>query len=133
MKTGTTFPCFSKAAVISERKIFREFFATNSRRRWGEEAIPYRVRREEEYTKMKTLLPDVVIPERCRNFFLLDGAWYRQRVANEHAEGVEEGGLFHFQVWKAAYKRLRYGEHGMQTVQPGRSFKLMKHGIFPLD
>jgi hypothetical protein len=37
------------------------------------------------------------------------------------------------QEWKARYKRLKYGEHGMGRVQPGAPFKLMKHGVFPLD
>ena len=67
------------------------------------------------------------------NVFYLRGEWFRQHFVNTHPAGLHEGAFFHFQVWKAAYKRLRYGEHGMQTVQPGRSFKLMKHGIFPLD
>ena len=47
--------------------------------------------------------------------------------------GIHEGAFFHFQEWKARYKRLKYGEHGMGRVQPGAPFKLMKHGVFPLD
>ena len=67
------------------------------------------------------------------NLFYLNGSWYRQHFVDTHPPGVHEGAFFHFQVWKAAYKRLRYGGHGMERVRPGASFKLMAHGIFPLE
>jgi hypothetical protein len=39
------------------------------------------------------------------NFFYLKGEWFRQRFAADHAPGLVEGALFHFQVWKRAYKK----------------------------
>ena len=67
------------------------------------------------------------------NVFYLKGRWYRQHYVNTHPPGILEGAFFHFQEWKSRYKRLQYGEHGMGFVQPGAPFKLMKHGVFPLD
>ena len=63
----------AKPEVISERKVSRGFFTTSARRKLGQEALPYRVRREQGCEQVKRLLTDVVIPAGCRGFFALEG------------------------------------------------------------
>mmetsp|Transcript_21877 Transcript_21877/g.62245 ORF Transcript_21877/g.62245 Transcript_21877/m.62245 type:complete len:379 (-) Transcript_21877:133-1269(-) len=66
------------------------------------------------------------------NFFYLAGRWYRQRFTASHPAGLIEGALFHFQVWKRAYKRQ--GPQLAPIPPPGESaaFVLTKEGYRPL-
>jgi len=61
------------------------------------------------------------------NFFYLNGEWFRQRFAADHAQGLVEGALFHFQVWKRAYKKQVPTR--MPAVGDGGTFMLTKEGF----
>lgn len=64
------------------------------------------------------------------NFFYLNGGWFRQRFAADHAPGLVEGALFHFQVWKRAYKKQQ-GAVQLPRAGEGGVFVFTKEGFGP--
>jgi hypothetical protein len=65
------------------------------------------------------------------NFFYLNGGWYRQRFAADHAPGLVEGALFHFQVWKRAYKKQQGAVQLSRAGEDG-GFVFTKEGFRPI-
>ena len=63
----------SSAMVISQKLVFDTYFRTAKNRRWGEEVMAYKTRREAEYRKLCALNTGTALSDNLRNYFLVDG------------------------------------------------------------
>ena len=61
------------ALVISERDSFDKYFRKTKNRKWGEEVMAFRTRRNAEYKTMTDLNPGTQLSQNLLNYFLLDG------------------------------------------------------------
>lgn len=62
----------SPAVVITQSQAFNSYFKTANNRKWGEEVVNFKQRRDGELTKLTTLNPGTTLSQNLVNYFMMD-------------------------------------------------------------